>query len=260
MIDSPVPPDGNSTRVTVVGKFVEILECFDAGRATLSLAEISRRTGFPKSTVHRHVHGMVEWGALERTYGEYRLGLRLFEIGSGAQRYTTIREAAQPFMQELLLKTRQTVHLGILDGGDVLYLDKIRSRQAPTTISRAGGRLPATCSALGKSLLAASAPPVREAAFDAGLQQLTRHSIDQRSILLQELERTSERGYAIDREEATLGLNCVAAAVLNPRGRPIAALSVSVPTSATDPEGMNEAVRAAADGLASDLLRMSYVL
>ena len=260
MTETPVQQDGEPTRATVVGKFVGILECFDAGQATLSLAEIARRTGFPKSTVHRHVHAMVEWGALERTYGEYRIGLRLFEIGSGAQRYMTIREAAQPFMQELLLKTRQTVHLGILDGGDVLYLDKIRSRQAPATISRAGGRLPATCTALGKSLLAAAAPSDREAALEVDLQRLTRRSIARRSTLLQDLERTAERGYAIDREEAILGLNCVAAAVLNPRGRPIAALSISVPTSDTDPEGMNQAVRAAAGGLANALLRMSYVL
>lgn len=251
--------DAPSTK-SVLSKVFLILDCFRSGEATLTLTELANRSGVPKSTVHRLTATLVEWGALERVYGEFRLGLRLFELGGMVPRWHIVREAALPFMEDLFESTHETVHLGILDGSHVVYLEKIRGHRAPPIISRCGGRLPAHCTGIGKALLAFASDEMREFALAEPLQSCTPHTITQPSVLRAELDATIARGYAIDREEVTLGLQCVAAPVLNHRGQSVAALSVTVPTARFDAERLAPAVRTAARGLARVLAPSAYII
>jgi DNA-binding IclR family transcriptional regulator len=233
---------------SVLGKAFRILDCFLGGDVTLTLTELANRSGLPKSTVHRLAGALVEWGALERVYGEFRLGLRLFELGGLVPRWRIIREAALPFMEDLFLSTRETVHLGILEGGNVLYLEKIRGHRSAPTLSRIGGRLPAYCTGIGKALLA-FAPLLRDEVLAGPLPRLTPYTISAPSALREELQMVVEQGFAVDREEAILGFRCVAAAALSSRNESVAALSVTCSSSDFEPDRLAPAVRSAALGL-----------
>jgi DNA-binding IclR family transcriptional regulator len=244
---------------SVLSKVFLMLESF-RGQETLTLTELATRSGVPKTTVHRLAAALVEWGALERVYGEYRLGLRLFELGGSVPRWRIIREAALPFMQDLLKTTHETIHLAILDGRHVLYLEKIHGHRAPSIVSRYGGRLPAHCTALGKALLAFSGDEARAEVFRQPLERRTPHTITVPAVLRAELEETGRRGYAIDREEGNLGVQCVAAPILNPRGKAVAALSTSVPSDRFEPDRLAPPVRAAATGVAHVLAPFAYII
>jgi DNA-binding IclR family transcriptional regulator len=244
------PQEGTAASIrSVLERVFLIFDCLGDTKGALSLSELARRTGLPKSTVYRLTRSLVDLGAVEKADGQLRLGLRLFEIGGQVPRWQTIREAALPFMQDLFVTTRQTIHLGILDGGYVVYLEKIRGHDAMPLISRCGGRLPAHCTGLGKALLAFAPSDVQETVLNGPLLRRTRHTITVANVLRAELEETTRRGYAVDREEVTLGVQCVAAPVLDTRGYAVAALSVAVPTSRSDVESLAPAVSTAARGL-----------
>ena len=235
-------PGANS----VLGKAFLILECFDSGEASLSLAELARRSSLPKSTVHRVAASLVAWGALERVSGDFQLGLRLFEFGGLVPRWRLLRETALPFMEDLFEVTHQTVHLGQLDDLSVFYLEKIRGHNNLTTVSRIGGRVPAHCTGIGKVLLAFSPPEVLERLFQRPLERCSPYTITSSSVFRDELATIRKDGVAYDREETTLGLACVAAPILSYRGKPVAGISVSVPTARFRPEQLAPVVRAAA--------------
>ena len=107
---------------SVLGKARMILDAFDTDHSDLSLTELTRRSGVAKATVHRLVGELVEWGLLERAGTKYRLGLRLFELGQLVPRQRILRDAALPYMEDLLLATQETVHFAVRDGIDVLYI------------------------------------------------------------------------------------------------------------------------------------------
>ncbi|MFD0448969.1 IclR family transcriptional regulator [Streptomyces indonesiensis] len=124
---------------SVLGKVRPILEAFTAEDATLSLAELVRRTGVAKATVHRLAQELVVWGLLERSGCDYRLGLRLFEMGQRVHRQRILREVAQPYMEDLLLATQETIHFAIHDSLDVVYLEKIFPHRGLNEESRVAG-------------------------------------------------------------------------------------------------------------------------
>ncbi|MGW3291957.1 IclR family transcriptional regulator, partial [Streptomyces sp. NPDC001002] len=158
---SPPPVAGAATPVSasadsmnsVLGKVRPILEAFTVDDESLSLADLVRRTGVAKATVHRLCQELVVWGLLERAGCDYRLGLRLFEIGQRVHRQRILREVAQPYMEDLLLATQETIHFAIHDGLDVVYLEKILPHRGLSEQSRVAGRLPLYCTATGKAIL-----------------------------------------------------------------------------------------------------------
>jgi DNA-binding IclR family transcriptional regulator len=142
---------------TVVGRLEAILASFDGCDRALSLSEISHRVGLPKSTVHRLANQLCAVGWLERNSGGYRVGLKLLELGSVALQRTGLREAAYKHLHSLALRTGLVVHLGILDHGEVVYLDRVTTTRVSLP-TRVGGREPAYCTALGKVMLAFEDP------------------------------------------------------------------------------------------------------
>src|SRR6201991_3894578 len=141
---------------SVVRRLAAVLDAFRAPDVFLGVNEIARRTELPKSTVSRLVKEMEEAGFLERRAAKVGLGLQMFEWGERASRGRPVREVALPFMADLREATRQTIHLAILDGTEVVYVEILHREDAPRLPSRVGGRLPAHATGVGKALLSTS--------------------------------------------------------------------------------------------------------
>lgn len=218
----------------------------------LSLAELARRTGLPRSTVHRTATELIRLGWLELVDGDVQLGMRLFELGQVVPRRTTLADAARPLMEDLHQATGFTVHLATLDKVEVVYLEILKTKNARNVGSRVGGRLPAHVTGVGKAMMAYS-PEATAARIAAGLTRRTPYSITQPGALARELAAIRASGVAFDREESTLGSSCAAAPIFGPGPKVVAALSVTGPTYRIDPRRMAPAVRTAALNLSRQL-------
>lgn len=235
-------------------KVAGILECFSPSGGPFRLSELSERVGLPKATVHRLAADLVRLGWLERSGTEYRLGAKLFELGSLVPHRLDLREAALPFLQDLFEATRETVHLGVRDGMDVVYLERIHGHEALQLPSRIGGSLPLSCTGVGKALLAFSGAELTEEVLSRPLPSLTPYSITDPARLRMALEKIQVSGLAYEEQEAAPGVSCIAAPVFQ-GGTAVAALSVAVPRSRFSPAQLAPAVRTAALGLSRVLRR-----
>ena len=189
---------------------------------------------------------MISLGWLEKPGDRYRIGNRLFEIASLAPIRLELREAALPFLQDLHQATKITAQLGVLDGTQVLVVDKITGHRAMPMLSQVGGMIPAYCSALGRAILAYSQPPVIEAALAGPLPARTPRTLTSKIAIMRELTAVPERGWATDREEGNIGVSCVAAPIFGPLGDVAAALSVTGPSQLVRADRIGPAVRMAA--------------
>jgi DNA-binding IclR family transcriptional regulator len=223
-----------------------ILGAFDAAHRELTLAALVTRCGLPRSTTHRTAMRMIQLGWLEKPDDRYRIGNRLFEIASLAPIRLELREAVLPFLQDLHHATKLTVQLGVLDGPQVLVVEKITGHRPMPMLSQTGGMIPAHCSALGRAILAYSPPPVIDAVLDRPLPARTSRTLTSRVAIMRELAAIPERGWAIDREEGNIGVSCVAAPIIGPLGDVSAALSVTGPSQLVRADRLGPAVRMAA--------------
>jgi DNA-binding IclR family transcriptional regulator len=209
-----------TTPTAVIDRISLVLDAFD-GPGRLTLAQIVRRTGLPRSSAHRMLERLVQLRWLRRSGRDYELGMRLVELGSLAVHQDRLVRAASPLLGELHRATGLVVHLAVLDGPDVVYLEKIGDQRIPT---RVGGRQPAHCTAVGKAILA-----YRDEDAEVDLQvRKTRYSISGSSQLAVELAKVRAHGVAFEREESLLGFGCVAAPIGGP-GEAVAAVSVCGP-------------------------------
>ncbi len=240
----------------MLGRGVQVLQAFRPQGGTLTLSRLVARTGLPKATVHRLAEELVDLGLLERQAVGYRPGLGLFELGELIAAKVDMREVALPFLQDLYEATHQTVHLGIRDGLDVVYAEKIRGHDGVDVPSRVGGRLPLSSTGVGKALLAHAPADVVEAVLSRPLRCLTAHSVADRDVLARELAEIRRTGLALEREEAALGVACVAAPVVV-AGEVLAAVSLAVPASRIRSAGLAPAVRAVSLALARALATVS---
>jgi IclR family acetate operon transcriptional repressor len=241
---------------SVLGRAMALLTAFRPDEVELSLAELARRTGLAKSTAHRLLRELTAWDLVERTPAGVRLGMRLFELGSLVPRQRGLREAAAPYLADLFEATHETVHLAILDGVEVVYVQKLDSRSGPKVPSRVGGRLPAHCTGVGKALLAFSPPSRLDAVLAAGLSRRTPRTVVAPGLLRHELAEIHDRGVAMEYEESTVGITCVAAPVLDAEGRAVAAVSITGWVNRLDPGRFAPAVRTAALGICRTLRGM----
>lgn len=231
---------------SVLERGFRLLGAFDAEGGALRLAELARRAKLPKATAFRLASQLVSLGALERTGDTYRLGLRLFELGSSVSHQRRLRDKALPLMEDLYEATHETVHLGVRDGLNVLYLEKILGRHSAAVPTQVGTRRPLYCTALGKAILAHSDPSLVQAVIDAGLTRLTPYTITSPERLADQLAVARAEGVAYDHEEYHLGTTCVAAPLLGHSQRAEGALSVTGLTGRFHAERVAAAVRTAA--------------
>jgi DNA-binding IclR family transcriptional regulator len=198
------------------------------------LSDASERLGVAHSTAHRLLamlayHGFVRQ---EQDSRAYVTGPALMEIGLAAVSQLDIRRHARPALERLAGSLGETVHLAVLEGANVRYLDAVESSRALRVAARTGAASAANCTASGKALLAAL-PEAEVSAMFAGaaLPRLTPRSITSRAALLAELRQVRKDGCAVNREESEEGVASVAVAVPGPQGLPAAALAVSAPVS-----------------------------
>jgi DNA-binding IclR family transcriptional regulator len=230
-----------------------LLECLDAAHPTLTLSQAVRRTGMPKTSVHRLLHEMAAQGWLEHRNGRYRVGQRLFELGTLSPMSRGLREAALPHMQELVFTTHETVQLGVVADREVLYIERLRGPGDRNPLPRIGSRLPLHCTALGKVLLAYGCPALRESMQATDLVARTNLTVRSGSVLGREVELVAQRGVAFEREEALPGVGCVAAPILSGDGHALAALAISTPAARGRLDQLAPAVRMAAHRLSRQL-------
>jgi DNA-binding IclR family transcriptional regulator len=236
-------PDGGARQGaerTVLGRIAAVLEAFSDGRQVLSLSDLNERTGLPKSTLHRLAEQLCGIGWIQRDPGGYHVGVRMFELGSLEVAGNQLHDAAMPHLQALASRTGLSVQLGILDGVEVVYLERIvvGSLRLPT---RRGGRKPAYCTALGKAM-AAFDEESTAALTAADMPRKTANTITEPAALLSELGRIRDGGVAFDRGEAYEEIVCVAAPIRS-SAEAIGAVSVTGPAGLMRWGTATEAVR-----------------
>lgn len=236
----------------MLSKAVLVLDSFRPNGGSYRLTELVQRTGLPKATVHRLAAELVRLHLLQRVGDDYHLGGRLFELGSLVPQRRDLREAALPFLQDLYEATRETVHLGVREGDEVVYVERIHGHAVLALPSRVGGSLPLTCTGVGKALLAFTETELAEKLLAGPLPSLTPYSVTDPVRLRASIEKAQVSGLAYEDQEAALGVSCIAAPVFA-RGEAIAALSVAVPRARFRPAQLAPAVRTAALGLSRAL-------
>ncbi|MDO0929953.1 IclR family transcriptional regulator [Streptomyces sp. TG1A-8] len=223
-----------------------ILGAFNTTHRELTLAALVQRSGLPRSTTHRTADKMIRLGWLDKPGERYRIGNRLFEISSLAPIRHELREAVLPFLQDLHHAAHTTVQLGVLDGTQILVVERISGHLPMPMLSQTGGTIPAYCSALGRAILAYSDAATVEAVLAAGLPPRTPRTLTSAVAVLRELTAIPDRGWAVDREEGNIGISCVAAPIFDPLGKCVAALSVTGPSKSVRADRIGPAVRLAA--------------
>lgn len=230
--------NGCDSPAAVIDRMSELLGEFQ-DRGHLTLSELSERTGLPRSSAHRLLTQLVEMGWIRREARTYALGRSVFELGALAQHHDVLHRAAHPILQELHSATGLVAHLGVLDGQDVRYLDKVGRGPVPLP-SRVGGRQPAYRTALGKALIAHSRvdpmSATRVHTLPAGMDS---------TRLRSEIARIRERHIAQEREESVAGVACIAAPIGDGR-RCVGALSVTGDVESVDVVQLATPVRVAA--------------
>ncbi|AVV44206.1 IclR family transcriptional regulator [Streptomyces sp. ID05-04B] len=218
------PPAASS----VMQKAFDLLEAFRYGRV-LTLSEVARRADLPKSTAYRILGMLVRVGAVEHEGTGYRVALRMMALGAASPE-GAVRHTALPYLLDLHRAVGHTIHLCVLRGPDVVYVEKLhtpRSRLFPTEVGMA---LPAHCTSVGKVLLAYSDPDMTAAAGAGRLRALTERSVLDPELLRRELRRVRQRGVATDVEEAVPGRSCVAMPIVV-GGTAVAAVSIGFPAA-----------------------------
>jgi IclR family acetate operon transcriptional repressor len=210
---------------------LRLLDTFTPERPEMSLRDLARRSGVPRSTTHRLVTDLVEWGAIERSASGLRLGVKLFELATRAPTQTTLRDASSPFLHSLSEINGLAANLAIRQGPDIVYLEKISTATLKVPHTRLGGRQHVHATALGKAILAFSPKPDWDDACAQPLASVTTKTITDASRLRAELARVRHQALAYDVEESRLGLFCVAAPILDRHGKAVAAVSVTGATA-----------------------------
>ncbi|MFC1431738.1 IclR family transcriptional regulator [Streptacidiphilus sp. N1-3] len=243
---SPAQWDTTSDPAGGLERAAAILGAFDPAHRELTLAALVARCGLPRSTTHRTAERMIRVGWLDKPKDRYRIGNRLFEISSLAPIRHELREAVLPFLQDLHTAAKTTVQLGVLDGAQILVVEKITGHRPMPMLSQPGGTIPAYCSALGRAILAYSDTGTIDAVLDGPLAARTPRTLTSKVAIVRELTAIPPRGWAIDREEGNIGVSCVAAPIFGPLGEIAAALSVTGPSQLVRADRIGPAVRLAA--------------
>jgi DNA-binding IclR family transcriptional regulator len=208
-----------------------LLEALAHSDRPRGVTELARELGWNKSNVHRSLATLVSLGYVRKNpeTGGYEMSLRLWELGSRIINRLSLKPAAFPFMQRLAERTRETVHLSILDGLDVVYVDKIDSPEPVRAYSTVGGRAPAYCVATGKAMLAFQPDAVLAGLRFSNLKAHTEWTITKKEAFLEEMERIRQTGYSVNRGEWRSAVRGLAAPIFGAGNRPVAAIGLSGP-------------------------------
>jgi DNA-binding IclR family transcriptional regulator len=246
---------------------VDILETFTHLGPELGVSEISRALDLKKATAHRLLASLRRRGlvAQDPDTRRYRLGVKLWELGSMATNHVEWIDRVKPYLQQLTDRTGETTHLAVLNDGQVLYVDKVESAHSLRMPSQVGRRLPVHCTGIGKALIAFLPDEVLKGLIARrGMPSFTPNTITDPRRLANELATVRTRGYSIDDEEIEEGLVCIGAPIRDHTAHVVAAISIAGPSSRVRPDRIPEHARAVVEtahamsatlGCPPDLLR-----
>ena len=213
-----------------------ILAAFEPGRTLLGVSELARAVELGRSTTHRYVATLARLGYLQQDEAtrKYRLGPRVLDLGFSAINSMELREISAPHLHQLAEETGHTCNMAILDGVDVVYIERVRSSRPGNEVGieldlHIGSRLPAYCTSMGKVLLAFLPDCPREELLDRiELVQRGPNTLTERRALERELRRVRRAGVAVNNEELAYGLRSVGAPVRSQSGAVVAAINLAV--------------------------------
>lgn len=225
-------PDPESKTIQSLDRALAILRTL-ADAEGMSLSELAAAADQAPATVYRvlstfETHGLVEFQASRQLW---TIGPEAFRIGSAFLTRTNLVEQSRGVMRDLMLETGETANLAIADGADVVFLSQVETHEPIRAFFRPGTRGPIHASGIGKALLAYLPPSEIERLARAGLARFTDRTITERSRLDAELAAIRAQGWAIDDEERTSGMRCIAAPIFNEHREAVAGVSISGPTS-----------------------------
>ncbi|MFF5989420.1 IclR family transcriptional regulator [Prauserella flavalba] len=243
-------------------KGLRVLETLARSDEPRGVSELARELELTRSNVHRTLQTLAAAGyARQGAAGTYECTLKLFELASSVMERVDVKRCAEPHMRRLAELTQETVHLSMLSGAEVVYLDKIESPQPVRAYSSIGGRAPAHCVASGKALLAEVSDAALAEMFGPDLPQWTDRTIRTREKLVTELATVRESGYAVNHGEWRSSVGGVAAVIVNAAGRAEASIGVSGPIERVEPksdDAYRDAVIEAARAISQEMGCAAY--
>jgi DNA-binding IclR family transcriptional regulator len=228
---SDAPVIATSSGTGTLGKAIEVLDIIASSDSPLRFTDVLNRIDQPRGTLHRQISNLIEEGLLSHNPdGSYALGLRLLKLAARAWSQNSFRSIAEPHIRALHGATGETVHLGLMSGLEVIYLDKIESNQTVRMHSQVGNASPLYCTGVGKAMLA-TLPEVEAArlAEQFAYKQHTPSTLATPDKLLRELQNIRRTGISHDREEHEPGIYCVASAIEIHGTGQVGGLSVTAP-------------------------------
>lgn len=212
-----------------VDRALGILCLFSRNVRELGVTEIGQHMDLPKSTVHGLVKTLEKRGFLTQNpqNGKYRLGLKVYELGMTYSAAVELQDVAKHVAEKLCDKCQESVHMAIYAGGMAVFILKVEPMGNLVVFPRVGASVPAHATGVGKVLLAYSEEEEVNKYVERGLFALTRNTITDPMVLRAELKRVRDQGYAVDNEEALIGVSCVAAPIRDQSQGVVAALSLS---------------------------------
>ncbi|MDW3178413.1 MAG: IclR family transcriptional regulator [Acidimicrobiia bacterium] len=227
----------SKNRLTSVANAARVLKAFSTRHPTWGVADLAKHLDISTSTVHRLLSTLADEGVLDQDAdnGRYRLGLSVFDMAASMPKHRTLHEAVLVSMTELRSRTGETVQVGVLDGREVVYVERLDSPNTLRVFTEVGRRNSAHRTSTGKLLIAHLTSRQRERLL-AGwvLEKRTPHTITDLGTLREELTLIRSRGYAENRQESEMGIVSVAAPIRDSGGRVVAALSLAGPTDRMD--------------------------
>jgi len=236
--------------VQVIERMFTLIDILASREEAMSLKEISEKAGLHASTTHRILNDLATGRFVDRPQaGNYRLGMRLLELGNLVKNRLNVRDAALEPMRELHRITQQPVNLSMRQGDEIVYVERAYSERSGMQVIRAiGGRAPLHLTSVGKLFLASDEPQrIRTYATRTGLSGHTKNSLTQLHALEKELSKVRRETYATDNEELELGVRCMAAGILDDQGRLVAGLSISAPAGRMDEAWLPKLMATAAE-------------
>jgi len=221
-------------RIKSIDKVLDLLEFLSVNEQEIGIAEISKKLNMGLSTTHRILTTLKSRGYINQNgqTAKYRLGIKLFELGCAVQNTAQLVEIAKLYLRQLSKITNETANIAVLEDKEVIYLATIKSQEILRTEIRPGTRTPAHCTALGKVLLAFLSDREFKNLYKSNdpIISLTPKSISSLEELKKNLKKVKEQGYAVDREEYKIGINCIGVPIFGRNGA-IAAISITGPAS-----------------------------
>ncbi len=238
---------GDRDGLNSVGKALHVIDLLaEAGQAVTGSA-LARSAGLPKSTVFRLLAQLEQAGYVDRQGSRFVIGRRVFEVGNRTAvcRPDGLRELARPYLADLFVHPLTSVQLTVLDGDEVICVDKLMGTRSVRTAGDVGGRVPATCTAEGKAMLAFTDQELVQPVLSAPLRRLTTCSISRVDLLVDQLARVRAEGVAYDRQESAVGVLAIAAPIRR-WGQVVGAIGISGPVGRFNPVSARAAVLRAA--------------